>query len=181
MFSELLETRRSIRKYEQRPVEPEKIEKLIESALRSPSGRSINPWSFIVVDDRDKLERLSRCRPHGAAFLKNAPLGIVVCADPTKSDTCVEDAAIASIFIHLSAASLGLGSCWIQIRKRDREDDLTAGQYVARELGIPETMMVQSIIAIGYPAETKAGHAKEKLLYDKVHYNSFGVERPWRI
>jgi nitroreductase len=181
MFLEILKSRRSIRKYEERPVEPEKIEQLIEAALRSPSGRSINPWAFIVVDDREKLDRLSRSKPHGAAFLKGAPLGIVVCADTSKSDTCVEDASIASIFIHLAAASLGLGSCWIQIHKRTREDDLTAEQYVAREIGIPDGMMVQSIIAVGYPDETKAGHSKDKLLYDKVHFNTYGTPRPWRV
>ena len=181
MFLEFLEGRRSIRKFEGRSVEPEKIEQLIEAALRSPSGRSINPWSFIVVDDREKLGRLSQSKPHGAAFLKNAPLGIVVCADTSKSDTCVEDASIASIFIHLAAASMGLGSCWIQIRARTREDDLTAEQYVAKELGIPEGTMIQSVIAIGYPDEIKAGHAKDKLQYDKVHYNTYGTPRPWRI
>ena len=178
MFLELLEKRRSIRKYADRPVEPEKIEKLVEAALRSPSGRSINPWFFVVVDDHDRLERLSRAKPYGASFLKDAPLGIVVCADLSKSDTCVEDASIASVFIHLEAASLGLGSCWIQIRKRMRDDGSTAEQYVCQELGIPEGFAVQSIIAIGYPGETKAGHARGKLLFDKVHYNLFGSPRP---
>jgi nitroreductase len=181
MIMEILENRRSIRKFTQQPVEPEKIEQLVEAALRSPSGRGINPWFFILVDEPEKLERLSRSKPGGAAFLKNAPLGIVVCADTGKTDTYLEDASIASTIIHLAATSMGLGSCWIQINKRTREDGITAEQYVVRELELPEETMVLSIVAIGYPDETKPGHAKEKLQYDKVHYNTYGTPRPWRI
>ena len=178
MFLKLIESRRSIRKYADRRVAPDKIDKLVEAALRSPSGRSINPWFFIIVDDRERLERLSGSKPHGASFLKNAPLAIVVCADPAKSDTCVEDASIASIFIHLAATSLGLGSCWIQIRNRIRDDGSTAEKFVVDELGLPEGTMVQSIVAIGYPDEIKAGRAKDSLQNDKMYYNTFGSPMP---
>lgn len=178
MFIDLLEKRRSIRRFSDKSVEAEKVEKLVEAALRSPSGRGFNPWSFVVVDDRESLKRLSQCKAHGASFIKNAPLGIVVCADPGKSDTYVEDASIASIFIHLAAASLGLGSCWVQVRLRQRDDGVTAQDYVAKELGVPEGQIVQAIIAIGYPAETKAGHTKESLDYHKVFRNTFDTQ--WR-
>ena len=178
MILPLLEKRRSIRRFTDRTVEPEKVGQLIEAALRAPSGKSIYPLSFVVVDDRQCLERLSSSKPHGASFLKHAPLGIVVCADTGKSDTCVEGASIASIFVHLAAASLGLGSCWIQINKRTREDGLTAEQYVARELGIPEGVMVLSIVAVGYPDADKAGHPVDSLLFDRVYRNRFGSPMP---
>ena len=122
MFMKLLEKRRSIRKFTEQTVEPEKVQVLIEAALRSPSGRGINPWEFIVVEDRKLLSKLADAKQHGAAFLKGAPLGIVVCANPEKSDTFVEDASIASIIIQLAAESLGLGSCWIQMRNRNHRD-----------------------------------------------------------
>ena len=108
MFLSLVQKRRSIRQYLEKPVEKEKIELLIEAALRSPSSRGFNPWEFIVLTDRDLLAKLSKAKPHGASFLKNAPLGIVVCADPEKCDVWVEDASIASIFLHLAAESLEL-------------------------------------------------------------------------
>jgi len=95
----MIEKRRSIRKFEQRPVEQEKVERLIEAALRSPSSRGFCPWEFVIVTDRTRLADLSRSKEHGSSFLKNAPLCIVVCADPEKSDVWVEDASIASIFI----------------------------------------------------------------------------------
>jgi len=115
MFLSLVTKRRSIRKYQEKPVEAEKIDILIETVLRSPSSRGLNPWEFVVVTDQGLLEKLSKAKPHGASFLKNAPMGIVVCADPEKCDVWVEDASIASIYIHLATESIGLGSCWIQI------------------------------------------------------------------
>jgi len=174
MFLSLVQKRRSIRQYLERPVEKEKIELLVEAALRSPSSRGFNPWEFIVVTDRDLLEKLSKAKTHGASFLKNAPLGIVVCADPEKCDVWVEDASIASIFLHLAAESLELGSCWIQIRMRMHDQTKTAQEYVQELLNIPENLNVEAMIAIGYPAESKPPQRKENLPYEKVYYNEYG-------
>ena len=173
MFLSLIEKRRSIRKYTGKPVEAEKIDALIEAALRSPSSRGFNPWEFVVVTDKTLLEKLSKAKPHGASFLKNAPLGIVICADPEKCDVWVEDASIASIFIHLAAESMGLGSCWIQIRKRMHDQTTTAQAYIRGLLNIPKNLTVESIVAIGYPGEKKPPRRKEELQYKKVHYGEF--------
>ncbi len=168
MFIDLIRKRRSIRNFLNEAIETEKIDLLIEAALRSPSSRSINPWEYILVKDRDILEKLSKAKQHGSAFIKNAPLGIVVCADPKKSDVWVEDTSIASIFIQLAAESMGLGSCWIQIRKRMHSETKTSQEYVRDLLNIPDTMEVESIIGIGYPEERKPPHEKEELQYEKV-------------
>ncbi len=173
-FIPLIAKRRSIRRYKNRKIEPEKIDMLVEAALRAPSSRGINPWEFIVVADKALLEKISRAKPHGAAFLRDAAVGIVVCADADKSDVWVEDASIASIFIHLAAAALGLGSCWIQIRKRMHAENKTAGAYLAEVLKIPSHLMVESIVAIGYPDEDKSPHSKEELPYQKVHRDLYG-------
>jgi len=174
MFLSLVQKRRSIRRYLDKPVEPEKVDKLIEAVLRAPSSRGFNPWEFVVVTDGVLLEKLSKAKPHGASFLKNASLGIAVCADPEKCDVWIEDASIASIYIHLAAESMELGSCWIQIRKRMHDQTKTAEQYIRELLNIPENFKVESIIAIGYPAEMKSPHSKENLQYEKVHYNGYG-------
>jgi nitroreductase len=160
MFLSLIQKRRSIRKYLEKPVETEKIDQLIEAALRSPSSRGFNPWEFIVVTDKNLLEKLSKAKPHGASFLKNAPLGIVVCADPEKCDVWIEDASIASIFIHLAAESLGLGSCWIQIRKRMYDQIITSHDYIRNLLNIPKKLSVESIVAKGYTSEKKKPNPK---------------------
>ena len=174
MFISLIETRRSIRKFAGRQVESEKIDILLEAALRSPSSMGFNPWRFIVVTDQSLLEKLSKAKQHGASFLKNAPLGIVVCGDPDKSDVWVEDCSIASIFIHLAAASLELGSCWIQIRERMYDSAMTSEAYIKDILDVPGNLKVESIVAIGYPDEKKSPHKKETLQYEKVHHDSCG-------
>jgi len=89
-FLSLIQKRRSIRKFLAKPVEEEKIDFLIEAALRAPSSRGFNPWEFVIVTERDLLKKLSDAKMHGSEFLKNAPLGIVVCAAPEKCDVWVE-------------------------------------------------------------------------------------------
>ncbi|GAX60979.1 nitroreductase [Candidatus Scalindua japonica] len=174
MFMSIIQKRRSIRKFLNKPVEKEKIDLLIEAGLRSPSSRGFNPWEFMVITDRDLLEKLSDSKMHGSQFLKNAPLGIVVCADPEKCDVWVEDCSIASTFIFLAAESLGLRSCWIQIRERMHNETITSEKYVSNTLEIPSRLNVESIIAIGYPDETKSFHKKEELQFAKVYYNQYG-------
>jgi nitroreductase len=175
MMLSLLEKRRSIRKYQDRKIEPQKIDQLIEAALRAPSSIGRNPWEFVVVTDQGILQRLARAKEHGSTFIKGAPLGIVVCADPKKSDIWVEDASIASIIIHLTAASLGLGSCWIQIRERMHQGNEPAERFIAEVLGLPSDLKVLSMIAVGYPDEEKPAHEKKSLPYEKVHLNRFGA------
>ncbi len=135
MFLSLAQSRRSIRKYQDKPVESEKIDRLVEALLRAPTSMGKNSWEFVVVTDRSLLKKLSGAKPHGSAFLKNAALGIVVCGNPQIADIWIEDASIASIYIHLAAASLELGSCWIQIRERKHDDTQTAENYIARGTG----------------------------------------------
>ena len=174
MFLPLLEKRRSIRKFKEREIEPEKIETLIEAALRAPSSMNRRPWEFVLVRDRGMLKRLSMAKPHGASFLKNTLLGIVVCADPLKCDVWVEDASIASAFLLLAAESLGLGACWIQIRERMYDAQKSATTYIAEQLYIPDHLEVEAIIAVGYPDEGKSPHRKEDLPYEKIHYEKYG-------
>ena len=174
MFIDLLRARRSIRQYQERPVEQEKVDLLVEAALRSPSSRGFNPWEFIVVNDPETIDRLSKSKPHGASFLANAPLAIVVCVDPGKSDVWVEDVSIATLILHLAASDIGLGSCWIQLRKRNHDDAKSASDYAAEVLGLPAGRVVSAIMAIGYPARQPTPHPKASLQGDKVSVNRYG-------
>ncbi|MBU0943690.1 MAG: nitroreductase family protein [Proteobacteria bacterium] len=170
MFIDLLRKRRSIRQFQEKEVEQEKLELLIEAMLRAPSSRSLNPWEFVVVTEKETIKALARSKPHGAAFVKNAPLVIVVCADPEKCDVWIEDCSIASILLHLAATDLGLGSCWVQVRLRGHDGQQSAEAYVAGVLGLKEGLAVEAMIAIGYPGEEKKGHPPSSLLVDRVSY-----------
>jgi len=170
---ELLRKRRSIRRYTEQEVEEEKISLLTEAALLSPSSKGIKPCEIITVTDRNILKKLSEAKRHGSEFLKYAPLAIIVLADTSLSDAWIEDASIISIVIQLEAESLGLGSCWIQVRNRYHKEGVTAGRYIADILGIPERYSVESIIAAGYPDEHIEPHSKILLRYDKVHHEKY--------
>ncbi|MBU2649229.1 nitroreductase family protein [bacterium] len=178
MFLSQIRQRRSIRKYTETSIEPEKLEKIVETILRSPSSRGYNPWEFVVVTEKTLLEKLSKTKSHGSSFLKNAALGIVICADPATTDTWIEDATIAALMGQLAAESLGLGSCWIQIRARQHDSKTMAQAYIAELLNIPANLNVESVIAIGYAAEDKPVKKSTDLQYGKVKLNNY--RHPYR-
>lgn len=171
---ELLKKRRSIRQFKARSVEQAKVNILVEALLRAPSSRGLNPWEFIVVTDPVKLQALGKAKPHGAGFLAGAPLAVVVAADPGRCDVWMEDCAIAAILLQMTAVSLGLGSCWAQIRLRAHGDGHSAEAYVREVVGLPERLAVDCIVGIGYPLEPLPGHAHESLPFGKIHYERFG-------
>jgi nitroreductase len=170
---ELLRKRRTQRGYTGEKIPDVHLGLLQEAVLRSPSSRSIRPWEFIFVDDPALLLKLSQCKPSGSKFLKNAALGIVVCGDESKSDAWVEDCSIASILAQLTAESLGLGSCWIQIRMRAHESGDSAESYIQKLLGIPGHVRVESIISIGHPADDLPGHLADSLDFSKIRRNRY--------
>ncbi len=170
---ELLRTRRSVRKYERKPLSAEALDIVKEAVLRSPSGRGVNPWKFIFIDDKELLHKLSQAKEHGSSFLEGAALGIVVCGDETRTDVWIEDCSIAAIIIQLTAHSLGLGTCWIQIRNRFHNRTKTSEVYIQELLGIPGKVRVESIISIGYPAETLRPISKADLAYTNISHNRY--------
>ncbi len=163
-----LRARRSIRKYKNTPIEQDQIKLLQEALLRSPSSRSLNPWHFIFIYDKELLTKLSIAKAHGAAFLENAPLGIVICGDESASDVWIEDCSISAILVQLTAQSLGLGSCWIQIRNRKDASGRSAENIVKEVCDLPNNLRVECIISIGYPDESKSGIPEEELLFERI-------------
>ncbi len=161
-------TRRSIRKYETRPLPAEAVAELKEAMLRSPSSRNLQPWHFAFVTDRATLATLSTAKPQWANFLAEAALGVVICGDEGASDCWIEDCSIAATVLQLTATDLGLGSCWIQIRERKHADGSPAEDFVRETLSMPPNLRVLAMIAIGYPAEAKPPKDAEKLAWHKV-------------
>ena len=170
---ELLKTRRSIRKFTDKKVEKEKIEAILKGVLTAPTSSNNRPWEFIVVENKEKLEELSRCREGSASkFIADASSAIAVTVKSGK-DTYVEDATIAAIIIQLLSHSLGLGTCWVHVRNRQHNENIGTEDYVRKALDIPDELKVECIIAIGYPGEEKPSHDVEDLFNTRVHYEKF--------
>lgn len=171
---EVLLKRRSIRKFAEQPVSEDALQQVLQAALLAPSSRGRNPWAFIVVEDKDTLQQLGKCRHPQQAFLPQTPVAVVVLGDRATSDVWVEDCSIAMILMQLEAEKLGLGSCWVQIRKRMAQGEQeSSNDFVKTLLGIPEQYEVLAILALGVPAEEKAGHHLEQLAYEKIHREKF--------
>ncbi|MCK9522849.1 MAG: nitroreductase family protein [Proteobacteria bacterium] len=172
---EMLRQRRSIRQFETRPI-PEALQAHLEEALlRAPTSRNRRPWEFIFVTDPALQQRLAACKPHSADFVAHAPLTVVIAADEATCDVWIEDCAIAAITLQYTAQTLGLGSCWVQVRLRDHDENTTAEQYIRDTLCLPPHYRVSAMVALGYPAEQKQGVAQSALTRSKIHRDRFGT------
>ena len=166
-FHELLRLRRSTRKFTDEEIRPEDVKTIMEAALMAPSSKRSLSWEFVLVEDKDTLERLSLCKDNGAKLIAGAKLAVVVLGDPMKSDVWIEDASIASTLIQLQAEELGLGSCWVQVRGRYGENGESAEDFVRELLNIPLPMQVLAVIALGHKAESKTPFDPEKAAWEK--------------
>lgn len=170
---DLLMSRRSIRKFKDQKIEEEVKNKLIDGILTSPSGKNIRPWEIVLVEDRDLLERLGESRNNSSRPVYNSAMTIVILADEGKSDIWIEDSCILATISQLLGQSLGLGSCWVQVRNRFDDKGVSISHRVREILEIPNNYSIECMVAFGYPAEEKDGYKKENLDYQKVHYNKF--------
>lgn len=166
---EIMQNRRSVRKYTGEPVSEENLKMILQAGLLSPAGRNIGHREFVVIKDKDMLQKLSVCRTHGSGPLAGADCAIAVFGKKTATDIPVEDCAIAMTQMHLMADALGVGSCWIQGRLREAPDGRMADEYVRELLGVPEEFMLEAILSLGMPDEHPAPHRLEELAYEKIH------------
>ncbi len=157
-------TRTSIRAYTAAPVAADTVELLLRAAMAAPSARNVQPWSFIVVNDRTHLDSLAAQLPY-AAMLKSAPLAIVVCGKPAASEKWwVQDCSAATENLLLAAHAVRLGAVWTGVYPGMERVDL-----VRKALRIPDAYIPLNVIVIGYPAQSPT--PKQKWKPEKVHYN----------
>lgn len=172
-FHELLLQRHSIRRYTDQPIPADDVKTILEAALLAPSSKSARSWQFVVVEDRDTLARLSEMKPAYATSIKESTLAVVVTASPEQSEAYIEDATVAATLMHLQAAALGIGSCWVQVRGRFSADGEPSEDIVREILDIPADMMVECIVTFGYSAETRKPVDPAKLKWEKVHLGTW--------
>lgn len=175
-FLELLKKRRSCRRFSGEPVDKDTVANIMRAALMSPSGHRINPWEFVLVEDKDMLKALSVSKAAGAQLIEGAAMAVAVVADTTKTDVWVEDCSIATIIMQLAAEDMGLGSCWVQIRLRKDADGGSAEENVRRILSLPLHYAVLSILAIGHKEHESKPFDEEKIQWEKIHIGCYGGE-----
>jgi len=154
--------RRSVRRFQKRPIPDETLTLLMKAAMAAPSGNNAQPWEFVVVRDPKIKADLSRVHPW-VSMAADAPAAIVVMGDKG-SEWWADDCAAATENLLLAAANLGLGTVWCGIKEND-------ARAVRKILGAPERLGVLCIVAIGYPAESPPPHTKYRK--EKVHGDRF--------
>lgn len=169
---EVIKGRRSIRAFKKQDVSKETIEKLIETATWAPSAGNIQPWEFIIVRNPEVKRRLAEAAL-SQAFIEEAPVVIVVCANENRSSQgygmrgktlyCIQDTAAATQNILLTAHSFGLGTCWVGAFREEEAKEV---------LKTPQGIRPVAIIPIGYPAETPTPRSKRPIK-DIIHYETY--------
>ena len=158
-------TRVSIRKYENRPVEPEKIEKILRAAMQAPSTGNQQPWEFYVVTDRETIEKLSKVHQY-AGCAAGAPVVIVPCYR-TEGIWVPEwaqiDLSIATENLWLETTAQGLGGVWMGIAPQ--EDRMEAVEAI---LNLPKGLRAFAIFPLGYPAESRS--QEDRWDPSRIHY-----------
>ncbi|MBD3363500.1 nitroreductase family protein [Candidatus Dojkabacteria bacterium] len=163
-----IHTRRSIRKYKDKMVSNEDIEKTLKAAMQAPSAGNGQPWEFIVIRDKELLNQVPEFSKY-AQMAKNAPAAILVCGNPGESrypDLWPQDCSAACQNILLAAWELGLGAVWTA--SYPWEDRM---QGFRKLCDIPEDIIPFALIPVGYPDEEKG--KDDRFDPEKVHENKW--------
>ncbi len=164
-------TRNSVRSYLDKPIEQDKVEKLLRAGMASPSAGNKQPWAFVVVNNKETLTKLGNALPY-AKMTSDAPLAIVVCGDLSKgfegiaSEYWIQDCSAVSENILLAAHALGLGAVWTGVHPiKERVE------FVSKELELPDHIVPLNVIPIGYPSGDTP--VKDKWNPSSVRYNKW--------
>jgi nitroreductase len=160
-------TRRSVRSYLEKPVEPEKIEKLLRAAMQAPSAGNQQASEFLVVQDAAALEKLSGMSPYSGPIAK-APLAVVLLGNTKRMkfpENWEQDLGAAAENLLLEATELGLGAVFLGVHPLQERIDAIRSQF-----SLPEYIRPLAVIAAGYPAAADANHFIDRFDPDRVHF-----------
>jgi nitroreductase len=165
---EAIKGRRSIRSYQDRAVEQEKLLRVLEAGRMAPSARNMQDWRFIVIRDPALRRKLSEAAKN-QEFVGQAPVVIVACGTSDYVMTCGQltypiDVSIAVDHMTLAAVEEGLGTCWIGAFYEDKVKEI---------LGIPQSIRVVALLPLGYPAQPPYKPTPRKNLGEIVAYDKW--------
>lgn len=169
-----IDIRRSVRKFKDTPVESEKIEKLLRAAMQAPSASNQQPWEFIVVTDREKLDTLSEFSPY-SKLIKGAPLRIVVlrrtnAPHPYHAD---QDLGACCENMLLEAVDIGLGGVWMGAGAEGKREGDERDENIRKVFPMPPTVTPMGVLAFGYPLSDGANHYVDRFDESRIHFNGY--------
>jgi nitroreductase len=167
---DVIHARKSVRNFTGAPATKSALEKVLRAGMAAPSARNHQPWSFVAVTDRKKLDSLAAGLP-SAKMLHKAGAAIIVCTEPEKAagqsrELAIIDATLAGQNILLAVEALGLGAVWTAVYP-----DVNLMEHVRSELGIPKGTIPLNVIPVGVP--TGEDKPKDKYKVEKVHWEKW--------
>ena len=161
--------RRSTRKFNEDRITKEELDKILQAALLAPTSMNRKPCNFMVVERKETLAELSKCKDHGAGLVAGADKAIVVIADTMVADTWCEDSSIELTYMHLMATELGIGSCWVQVHLR-KKDGVLAEEVVREILKIDSHYRIVGMLALGHSDDIPEPHTLDDIDKNKIHF-----------
>lgn len=168
-----LHHRRSVRQYNGQPIDESLLREILNVGLLAPTGDNFRSTQFILIRDPDTLRELAHVRKAGTRMLEKAGAAILVMADTDKTDLWIEDSSISMAYMHLAADSLGLGSCWIQMRARDTAEGRPLENWLRKKFDIPEKFQPLAILALGQIDTHPQEHVPTDQDWKRVHQERF--------
>ncbi|MBQ9407214.1 MAG: nitroreductase family protein [Desulfovibrio sp.] len=165
-------TRRSVRAFSSEPLTDQQVECLLAAGMAAPSAGNAQPWEFILLRDKQLLEKIPAINPY-AAFAPQAPLGILICGNTTREKYAgfwIEDTSAATQNILLAAHALGLGACWTGIYPMQERV-----QGFRQLVGAPEYVLPMAFVSVGYPRKA-VQTSVDRYKSDRVHHNVWGQQ-----
>ncbi len=161
--------RRSVRKFKAKDVEKEKISKIIRAAMQAPSATNQQPWEFIVVDEKDKVEKLSEFSPY-SKMLMEAPIAIVILERQglRAQEFAPQDLGACTENLLLQVVEEGLGAVWMGVGKNNPRESFLIDMF-----NLPKSIRPFAVIAIGYPDDENANKFVDRYDETRVHYNNY--------
>ena len=171
---ELMLRRRSVRKYTGEEIAEETYEKILKAGLAAPTSKNRRPWEFLLVRDKEKLEKLSVAKAQFGTFIAQADAAIIILGNTDESEAWEVDGSLAGMNMMLMAEALGVGCCWVMMGKGRPNAEGVDSDIVIRELfGIPENYGVLCALSFGVPAKESHPHTEEGLHTEKIHREIF--------
>jgi nitroreductase len=169
----ILNSRRSVRKFSPVKVEREKLERIAQMALQAPSSRNTRSTRLVIVEQKELLEKLSTMRDYGAAFMKDAAAAILVVGDKEASDLWLDNCVITATILQLAVVDEGLASCWVHVNDRPclkaEPEGAKADDYVRELLELPARYGILCAVALGYsdfqPAPLPPYEGEERIMW----------------
>lgn len=161
-FTDIIRTRRCIRKFSRKEISDKLIKQLVECGRLAPTARNEQPFRFIVITNKKMRDAVAEETDFGK-FISQTPVCIAVVCKETKY--FLEDGSAATVNIMLAAHALGLGSCWVAGDKKSYANN------IIRLLKVPQGFKLVSLIPVGYPAEKPK--PSKKPLKDLLHWDTW--------